>query len=45
MKVGIRTVTWSNTTLFINEKPAYLKGFGRHEDADVTTFIFCVSNH
>ncbi|XP_077290624.1 beta-glucuronidase isoform X2 [Arctopsyche grandis] len=35
LNVGIRTVTWSNTTLYINDKPAYLKGFGRHEDSDL----------
>ncbi|KAJ8722165.1 hypothetical protein PYW08_004567 [Mythimna loreyi] len=33
-KIGIRTVTWSNTTVFLNEKPLYLKGFGMHEDSD-----------
>ncbi|XP_045536481.1 beta-glucuronidase [Papilio machaon] len=34
-KIGIRTVTWSNTTIFINDKPIYLKGFGMHEDSDL----------
>ncbi|XP_045498403.1 beta-glucuronidase [Colias croceus] len=34
-KVGIRTVTWSNTTVYINDKPIYLRGFGMHEDSDL----------
>ncbi|CAB3220697.1 unnamed protein product [Arctia plantaginis] len=34
-KIGIRTITWSNTTIFINEKPLYMKGFGMHEDSDL----------
>ncbi|KOB73977.1 Beta-glucuronidase [Operophtera brumata] len=25
-KIGIRTVTWSNTTVYINEKPVYMRG-------------------
>lgn len=33
--IGIRTVTWSNTSLFINNRPVYLHGFGRHEDSDI----------
>ncbi|XP_041979333.1 beta-glucuronidase isoform X2 [Aricia agestis] len=35
LKIGIRTVTWSNTTMFINDKPIYLRGFGMHEDSDL----------
>ncbi|XP_022125377.2 beta-glucuronidase isoform X1 [Pieris rapae] len=35
LKVGIRTVTWSNTTIYLNDKPIYLKGFGMHEDSDL----------
>ncbi|XP_038209707.1 beta-glucuronidase [Zerene cesonia] len=34
-KVGIRTVTWSNTTVYLNDKPIYLRGFGMHEDSDL----------
>ncbi|CAH0715437.1 unnamed protein product, partial [Brenthis ino] len=34
-KVGIRTITWSNTTIYINDKPLYLRGFGMHEDSDL----------
>ncbi|KAF6203624.1 hypothetical protein GE061_001956, partial [Apolygus lucorum] len=32
---GIRTISWDNTTLFINNKPAYIRGFSRHEDSDI----------
>uniref|UniRef100_A0A0K8SMX2 Beta-glucuronidase n=1 Tax=Lygus hesperus TaxID=30085 RepID=A0A0K8SMX2_LYGHE len=32
---GIRTITWNNTTLLINNKPVYMRGFGRHEDSDI----------
>ncbi|XP_047533484.1 beta-glucuronidase isoform X2 [Vanessa atalanta] len=35
LKVGIRTVTWSNTTIYLNDKPIYLRGFGMHEDSDL----------
>lgn len=35
-KIGIRTVTWTNTTVYLNEKPLYLRGFGMHEDSDVS---------
>ncbi|CAK1551179.1 unnamed protein product [Leptosia nina] len=35
LKVGIRTVTWSNTTVYLNDKPIYMKGFGMHEDSDL----------
>ncbi|KAI4487038.1 hypothetical protein M0802_012093 [Mischocyttarus mexicanus] len=33
LPIGIRTVSWTNTSLLINDKPVYLRGFGRHEDA------------
>lgn len=33
--VGIRTVTWTNTSLFINNKPIYMHGFGKHEDSEI----------
>ncbi|KAJ8974535.1 hypothetical protein NQ317_009102 [Molorchus minor] len=32
---GVRELTWDNTTLKINGKPIYLRGFGRHEDSDI----------
>ena len=35
LKFGIRTVTWDNDGLFVNQEPFYLKGIGRHEDSDV----------
>lgn len=35
-KVGIRTVGWNSTTLTMNNKPLYLRGCGKHEDADVS---------
>lgn len=34
-RIGIRQLTWSNTTYQINNKPLYLHGFGRHEDSDI----------
>ncbi|KAG1682554.1 Beta-glucuronidase [Nymphon striatum] len=35
LPVGIRTVSWTNSSLFINNKPFYFTGFGRHEDSDI----------
>ncbi|XP_022164061.1 beta-glucuronidase [Myzus persicae] len=35
LPVGIRTIKWTNTAFLINSKPAYLRGFGRHEDSDI----------
>ncbi|VEN49065.1 unnamed protein product [Callosobruchus maculatus] len=35
LPVGIRTVTWTNTSLYINKEKVYLHGFGRHEDSDI----------
>ncbi|KAF6203623.1 hypothetical protein GE061_001955 [Apolygus lucorum] len=32
---GIRTLHWDNTTFLINNKPVYMRGFGRHEDSDI----------
>ncbi|XP_017773138.1 PREDICTED: beta-glucuronidase [Nicrophorus vespilloides] len=34
-KIGIRKITWTNTSLLMNGKPLYLQGFGKHEDADI----------
>lgn len=34
-EIGIRTVSVKGTKLYINDKPVYLKGFGKHEDSDV----------
>ncbi|XP_046834225.1 beta-glucuronidase [Vespa crabro] len=33
LPIGIRTVSWTNTSLLVNGKPIYMRGFGRHEDA------------
>lgn len=35
LKVGIRTIEVSSDQILINNKPVYLKGFGRHEDFPV----------
>ncbi|WP_022758881.1 beta-glucuronidase [Butyrivibrio fibrisolvens] len=34
-KIGIRTVKVSGTQILINDKPVYLKGYGKHEDFSV----------
>lgn len=36
LPVGIRTIKVTNTSFLINNKPFYFKGFGKHEDADVS---------
>ncbi|XP_034941701.1 beta-glucuronidase [Chelonus insularis] len=33
LPVGIRTLKWTNTSLLLNNKPVYMRGFGRHEDS------------
>ncbi|XP_021710750.1 beta-glucuronidase isoform X1 [Aedes aegypti] len=35
LKVGVRTLEWTNTSLLINGRPIYFRGFGRHEDSDI----------
>ncbi|XP_072159329.1 beta-glucuronidase isoform X1 [Bemisia tabaci] len=35
LPVGIRSLSWSNTTFMINNKPIYMRGFGRHEDSAI----------
>ncbi|KAJ8974538.1 hypothetical protein NQ317_009105 [Molorchus minor] len=35
LPVGLRVISWTNTSLLINGYPLYLHGFGRHEDADI----------
>ncbi|KAG0433491.1 hypothetical protein HPB47_019877 [Ixodes persulcatus] len=34
-KFGLRTVRATQTQLLLNERPLYLMGFGKHEDADI----------
>lgn len=34
-KVGIRSIGWNATSLTINGVPMYLRGCGKHEDADI----------
>lgn len=34
-EIGIRTVEVRENKLYINNKPVYLKGFGKHEDSDI----------
>ncbi|KOC64606.1 Beta-glucuronidase [Habropoda laboriosa] len=33
LPIGIRTLSWSNSSLLLNDKPVYMRGFGRHEDS------------
>ncbi|XP_033215452.1 beta-glucuronidase isoform X1 [Belonocnema kinseyi] len=33
LPIGIRTLEWTNTSLLINDRIVYLRGFGRHEDS------------
>ncbi|XP_059480169.1 beta-glucuronidase-like isoform X2 [Neocloeon triangulifer] len=38
LKVGIRSLGWDQSmqnSILINNKPLYIRGFGRHEDADI----------
>ncbi|XP_050322534.1 beta-glucuronidase isoform X1 [Bactrocera neohumeralis] len=35
LKVGIRTLTWNNSSFLINGRPVYFRGFGKHEDSDI----------
>ncbi|CAG7834547.1 unnamed protein product [Allacma fusca] len=35
LKVGIRTISWTEKQFLINSKPFYFRGFGRHEDFDI----------
>lgn len=34
-QIGIRTVEVKGTSILLNGKPIYLKGFGKHEDSDI----------
>jgi len=39
LPVGIRSLSWDNDSLLLNGKPLYLRGFGRHEDSDVSLIV------
>lgn len=34
-EIGIRTIEVKDTDILINNKPVYLKGFGKHEDSEI----------
>ena len=34
-KIGLRTIEIKGIDILINNKPVYLKGFGKHEDSDI----------
>lgn len=34
-EIGIRTVKVEGTSILLNGKPVYLRGFGKHEDSDI----------
>ncbi|XP_066938200.1 beta-glucuronidase-like [Macrobrachium rosenbergii] len=34
-KIGIRSIQWDSTSLYVNGKKAYLHGVGKHEDSDI----------
>lgn len=40
MKYGFRSLAWSSTQMLINDRPIYFRGFGRHEDSDVSMSLF-----
>lgn len=42
-QIGIRTVEIKGRQLLLNGKPVYLKGFGKHEDADIVGRAFSPS--
>ncbi|XP_063225193.1 beta-glucuronidase-like isoform X1 [Bacillus rossius redtenbacheri] len=35
LSVGIRSLRWKNGKFLINDRPVYLRGFGKHEDSDI----------
>lgn len=36
LEVGIRTISIKGSRILVNDKPVYLKGFGKHEDSAVS---------
>lgn len=39
LPVGIRSVEVKETKFLINNEPFYFKGFGKHEDSDVSCIL------
>ena len=39
LPIGIRILKWNNASFGINDKPVYMRGFGRHEDSDASIFL------
>lgn len=39
LPVGIRSVEVKETNFLINDEPFYFKGFGKHEDSDVSCIL------
>ncbi|EFN67454.1 Beta-glucuronidase [Camponotus floridanus] len=35
LPIGIRTLAWTNTSLLLNDRPVYMRGFGKHEDSAI----------
>ena len=40
LKFGFRNVEVTDKAFLVNKKPFYFKGFGMHEDADVSVYCF-----
>lgn len=40
LKIGVRSLHWNSREFLINGKPIYFRGFGRHEDSDVSKTNF-----
>lgn len=43
LKIGVRSLHWNSKEFLINGKPIYFRGFGRHEDSDVSKFLYYCS--
>lgn len=44
LPVGIRKITWTSTQMYINNKPIYIRGVGKHEDSDVSNVLLNMSH-
>ncbi|XP_076647331.1 beta-glucuronidase [Halictus rubicundus] len=33
LPIGIRSLIWTNSSVLLNDRPLYMRGFGRHEDS------------